>query len=252
MNKKGQITIFVILGIVILAIIGLLYYAVHTQTIPNPFTSASTISVSDQVGHCLDTLGTEALDLLGKQGGELTPTLYQNWCVNTKECYQVNYLCYTDQLEPCVNREPFIEQHMEQEMQLYMDQHLSDCVNPNLWKESGYTVSAGEHHSKVSIGREDVLVIVDWPLTIQKGNFVETQERFSQTFHVPLGLLSETAHDIVNSEITAGDFWVVPYVTSKHGNVEIEKHLAKNSKIYIVNAFQDNYKFYFAVQGWAV
>jgi len=252
MAKKGQVTVFIILGIVVLAIFGLLYFAISRDYIETPFTRTSVVSVSDHVEECINILGEEAIALIGKQGGDLQPSLYQNWCINSEECLQVSYLCYTEELVPCTNRRPFLSQHMEKEISEYVDEHLIECVDPGLWEESGYSVSLGNYESKVSIGKEDVLITVDWPITIRKDTFVEQEERFSQKFDVPLGLLAETAYDIVQSEISNGDFLVVPYVVSKKGNVEIEKHRPGKSKIYAVNAFQDDYKLYFAVQGWVL
>ena len=76
----------------------------------------------------------------------------------------------------------------------------------------------------------------------------------SEVGHLNLGTGRIVTQDMVrvNESISSGDFLVVPYVVSKKGNVEIEKHRPGKSKIYAVNAFQDDYKLYFAVQGWVL
>ena len=252
MSKRGQVSVFIILGILVLGIIGILYYAISKDYIKTPFVSTGTVSVRDSVENCIAEIGNEAIDTLGKQSGDINPNFYQTLCINSEECYKVSYLCYTEDTIPCVNRRPFLAQHIEREIENYVDENLADCVDIGLWEDSGYSVNLGEYKSKASIGMKDTLIVVDWPITIRKGDFVEREERFSYEFNIPLGLLSEVAYDIVDSEITAGDFWVVPYVESKHGAVEIEKHRPGNSKVYALNAFQDSYKFYFAVQGWVI
>ena len=253
MNKKGQVTVFVILGIVIIGVIGLLYYAISKNYVKVPFVSSGTVSVQDHVEECITEKGNEAIVLIGQQGGDITPSLYQNWCVDSENCYKVSYLCYTSTpLQPCLNRRPFLKQHMEKEIKTYIDAHLQECVDVDLWRDSGYSVSSGSYESKVFIDNDDTLITVDWPLTVTKGEFTQTQDHFSHEFKVPLGRISDTAYEVVDSEIQSGDLMVVPYVVRNRGNIEVDKHRVGNTKVYILNTFKNDYKFYFAVAGYSL
>src|SRR3989344_8311419 len=101
MNKRGQVTVFVIVGIIILATVFLVFYFLgdrinkKTQT-EIVFDQSSLEPLQDYVGDCIEKHGNEAIELVLKQGGKIDPGFYY-YFKNEK----VNYLCYSDNLGPC-------------------------------------------------------------------------------------------------------------------------------------------------------
>src|SRR3989344_2361915 len=77
-NKKGQITVFILLGI-LLMIAG--WYAWHSyeKRIGQPFDLAmlppDTADAKAQVRYCMEKTGMQGVYLLGSQGGYITPQL---------------------------------------------------------------------------------------------------------------------------------------------------------------------------------
>ncbi len=89
--KKSQITIFIILGVVILITIGVLFYVrgklvkkevlAETQVVGELPELAREVEVF--INNCLDDVAKNGVDLLGKQSGYI----YQhNWCDDTTKC----------------------------------------------------------------------------------------------------------------------------------------------------------------------
>ena len=76
MLKRGQITIFVILGIVLVVIVVLLF-TLRKEILPKNILPTQTVSLQDHVEDCIRESGNSAINLVSKQGGEINPGFYQ-------------------------------------------------------------------------------------------------------------------------------------------------------------------------------
>ncbi|MBU1245706.1 MAG: hypothetical protein ABIJ20_01340 [Nanoarchaeota archaeon] len=262
MNKRGQVTIFVILGIVILFLIflvtvfkdTLLESKFGTQT-NDDLVSTQVESIREHVEGCIEEQGYEVISALGKQGGSLNPGLSKYWYGD-----DISYLCYTEQYGPCYNMVPFLTSHMEDEITDYVSENLINCVNFSSWEARGYEVSAGSYRVETTIGDENVIILVDYPITISRGDSVLEENRFSKNFDVPLGKLARVADMIVNKEINnqLGQVFTIPIITIFHGEIEIKRDThGPYDEVYTLGLRDDifsmageKYIFQFAVRGW--
>ncbi|MBL7147894.1 MAG: hypothetical protein ISS82_03650 [Nanoarchaeota archaeon] len=254
-DKKSQVTMFIILGIVILAVIFSVFYFLGDRILKQSekdvvFTESSLEPLKDYVEDCIKKYGDEGLDLVGKQGGDIEPEFYLTYTfLNEDYSSKINYLCYTESFEPCANRRPLLARHVENELKNYIMNGLNTCVDLELIRNEGYKIEEGERELDVSIGTYNVIVNLDYPITITKGDTTIKEERFVKTFNVPLGKLIDVTKDIVDFEIINGEFYNIPYML-ENPRVEIEKHRPGDSKVYRVNIFQDDYFFQFAIQNF--
>ncbi|MEK6862830.1 MAG: transmembrane domain-containing protein, partial [Nanoarchaeota archaeon] len=203
MHKRGQVTVFVILGILIVVILALVFYLygerLRIQTKEETkFDTSSIEPLKTFVQDCIDKNGIEAISLVGKQGGEVNPGFYQNWnCKKPGDCDKVGYSCFTTEYSSCYNKKPFMKEFVEQELTTYLKNKISECVDLNKIRDAGFNVEAGNLNVNVSILDYNTIVNVNYPITITKGDSVLKQDRFSQTFNAPLGRLIKVAQDIV-------------------------------------------------------
>ncbi|MBS3133717.1 hypothetical protein J4214_00630 [Candidatus Woesearchaeota archaeon] len=249
-GKRGQITVFIILGIIIVAVIGFTYFIFNERTkqIKNDveFDESKLQPLKEYIESCIKVEGEKALDLIGKQGGDIEPGLYQYYFDN-----KISYLCYTDSFTPCFDRRPNLIEHMENELKNHMASKLGACIDFGEIKKAGFKV---EHENKinisVSVGKLNTIMNLDYPITITKGNTIVKENRFSHTFNVPLGRLAEVSKDGVEEEINIGDFFTIPYMLRHQGEIEIERQEVRDSKIYILKLRDDPYKFQYAVRSY--
>src|SRR3989344_800637 len=114
MHKRGQVTVFIILGILIIVVLAVILYLYNLRAVPDveetpEFDFSRTEVLNNYVQGCIEKSGNEALTLVGKQGGEIQPVFYQNWnCVEPGNCDKVSYLCYTTENAACYNKKPFL------------------------------------------------------------------------------------------------------------------------------------------------
>ncbi|MEW6063459.1 MAG: hypothetical protein AB1571_03785 [Nanoarchaeota archaeon] len=246
--KRGQVTLFIILGIVILVVIALIFGLRNIMGIgigDDRFLSLKMGPLADDLNKCIKEKANNGIVLIGKQGGTLKPIKYRLYNGN-----KVNYLCYNligD--ERCSNRMVLLS-NMEKELNDYLQFELANCVDTRaLAKKLFYKVTVGRLSVDTKILRDNVVVNVKYPITISKGSAALSQEDFSQAISRPLGDLYNTVYDIVDSEASSGQFLQLPYMLAKRGSVEINVDKPYPDKVYILNKKNDNYIFQFAVEG---
>ncbi len=246
MQKRAQVTLFIILGIVLLTVI-VFFIFLRTEIISPAIPKLRPPRVEEYVDNCIKEAGQQGLSLLGKQGGDITPGLYTLYKKD-----KVTYLCYTENYTSCVNRRPGLKQHMQRELSNFIKSQLIYCMENAPFEGQGYSVSQGPMNIETTLGDYNTRVDVDFPITIKKGDFIFQKSKFSAVFDAPLGKLSETASAIVDEEISNPGgivFWDL-YITRSRGRIEIEKDTIENAEIYILKLRDNPYTFKFAVQGW--
>lgn len=254
MNKRGQVTSFIILGIVLVVIAFVVFYFFGDVLIKQKkevvFDESELEPLKNYIDECIKINGDEGLNLIGKQGGDINLGLYKMY-----HNEMINYLCYTEEYKPCYNRKPFLEKHIESELNIYMLEKLRNCIDLDLIRSEGYIVEDSELIVDTNIGDEVVIINVNYPITISKGNDVIGEERFSETFNIPLGKLINVAEDIIDYESDPNltpvmEFDVLSYMMRYMGDVEIRVDNVQNSRIYFINEKGDNFIFRFATQKW--
>jgi len=256
MHKRGQITVFVILGILILAVLGIIFYLYGERLqVELPGTSDFDFSQSEVLKNyietCIQDSGSKALDLIGTQGGEINPGFYKTYYGD-----KLTYLCYTNSFSACYNKKPFLASSIKTEIDEYVRREITSCVLQldNVARNNGYILERGNLNVNTVINPENTIINVNYPLTIRNDESQVQQSTFVKTFNVPLGRLIEVAEDIVDAEINAdlGMFSHQNYVTLHNGEIQIEAQVIDKTEIYITNLRENNYKFQFAVQNYVL
>ena len=129
---------------------------------------------------------------------------------------KLNLLCYTEEYNACVNRRPFLSSYIEEEINNYLLEKLSECVDLSAIRNEGYTVQEGDIDVQTSIGKYNTIIEFD-----------------SDVNRLPIF-----------------NFDVVSYAYRTNGEVEIQVDSIEDSKIYKVNLRDSPYVFQFATKRW--
>ena len=198
MGSKGQVTVFIILGILLLGIFGLFLYFTGT-TIEQEVTSASRdivedvpsefIAIQSYTESCIESTATEALIILGQQGGHLFPDLVGDYSLSdptnsdgvTLDPLSIPYWHYNAlengqsavsiaSLQPTLDDE---EDYYSIAAQLgrYIDENIEDCLIeygpfveqgylPVQWIKN-YTTGQKHYNQMIKAMRRQRLVIGD-------------------------------------------------------------------------------------------
>jgi hypothetical protein len=249
MNKRGQITLFIILGILIVAAVILVLY-LRGQLFFGPVTSdnlnTKMVPIKDHIIQCMQEVSPQYIEKIGLQGGYLsTPTdTYRMWDNET-----VSYLCYNMKKQPtCYNR-MLTKAHMEQELEQVLELGLLQCIDLSKFEGKGYDLVYGKRKITLEIGEDKIIINIKMPITIKKDDVSITEQDFTANFNYPLGRLYNTAQDVIDIESQYGEFDQLTYMLMKKGQFIIDKQRPYPDKLYILKTKDNPYTFQFFIQG---
>ncbi len=224
MNKRGQVTIFIILGIVLLVVVVLLFFArdlfISGRTSPQDdsrFLSSQIEPVKAYVQDCANIISLKGIRLIAIQGGYFKPYKYQ-----TLGAYNVSYACFRNN-GVYVNILPLLSD-LNLEFSNYINdpstqKEFDSCIN-NFKPFTDKKLKVKENaKAKISsdIGYERVGVLVFYPLTLSKGDVSSSIDRISFDIPIGLGKAHRVASDIVNLQCSGKEFDIDSYSVENFG-----------------------------------
>lgn len=238
-NRRGQLTILVIVALIIVAI--LIVFLIYPRLSP---LFSSDLNPTTYLSSCIEPTITDTVAKLNQRGGYLNPEgtiLYQD--VNIK------YLCYTPEFyKMCIVQQPMIKNHYEQELAQEVNTKALTCLTSlkDEYKRRGYEVTAGAASSSVSIVPNKISTVITVPLSANKGGVVQTFNSFSIETPSQMYDLLMLSQNIIQFEATLGDSETTLYLMY-YPNLKIEKtKLSDGTKIYRVSDVTTKEKFSFA------
>ncbi len=239
-NKRGQLTIFIIVAIFIVAF-GAITYFMFPQVLVN--FGIGTNNPQTFLQECMEEDVENALEKVSLQGGSLNPELsilYQDT--------EIEYLCYNSQYYlPCIMQQPLLKLHIESEIKTAVEETARFCLDSmkGSFERQGYSVNLAQKDISVELLPERVSVIFDNDLTLTKGDS-QRFERLSIFFNNNLYELVGMANSILNWEAKFGDAETTAYMYYyKYLKVEKLKQ-SEGSTIYILTNRDSGDKFQFA------
>ncbi len=233
MNKKGQITVVIIIGILMLLLVGSFLFisskitrqkvlkeaAPAVSTVPDEF-----VPIKAFVENCMRVSAEKGLLLLGQQGGYidpgavaafdsadhtendgllLDPLRVPYWWYN-KEANAGNKIAYTS-LRPPLRKEgekgAFAGLSIESQLAAAVDRQLPSCTKGFLaFKAQGFIVKEKQSKTKITVTPAGVVVTTEYPLTIEKGEESASPTTFSVQIPVKLQKLYDVASLITQTE----------------------------------------------------
>ena len=215
MEKRGQVTVFAILGVIIAAIVVLFLFirnqvylgGANIEDLEKEFPQ-----IQAHVEECLTISGEKYINLLGEQGGYLTtnPGTFRQY-----KGIGINYLCYNiDEVPECSNRGLRLVD-IENSLKNGMIGDVNRCIDIDQFDKFGLNVQRSEIKLDVDIGEDTVIITANLPVKINKGDVEANRNKFEAELNYPLGRLYNSAKDIVDSEAVYGNLDTLTYSVLK-------------------------------------
>lgn len=267
-NKRGQVTTYVIIAIVIVAL-GILA-SVFWPQVSGFFTSedqarAILASQSDSLRKAVsDCVETTSKDIITRQG--LQAGYYDYSHLYSIEFAGPKVVVMTKNInKERINNMPSItkiEQEFNKAMQEEGYERIDACLN-NFASFRSIDVEPRERNIGLKIEDEIVIVSVDWPMTLSKptmtGTVSQNINQNSVNILIPLGRAWKVANDIVTMEVQQKDVTneIDYYILSNVYRLQYTRLNSQNypndrKTIYFINtipyrAGEQQLNFYFAV-----
>jgi len=196
-KRKGQITTFIIVGLVFLLVIGIALFmrdyvakgklevALLEKPLPPEFEGIRTF-----VQECTAGAAIPGLYLIGAQGGYLLPP--NDSLLTGMHTFSYGY---RDGERTLPSKE-----RIEKEIDSYMHTLLSTCIgNLTFFEDRGYTITAGVvQRIESTITEDSVLIRIDAPITAVYLGETQVIDTFVARVPLRLGHLHDVANDIIH------------------------------------------------------
>ncbi|QQG39092.1 MAG: hypothetical protein HYS32_01380 [Candidatus Woesearchaeota archaeon] len=215
--KRGQVTIFIIIGLIVLIAVGVFIYV-------NTTIEKKKLGVEEQKGlvipkqvepikrfvdSCVEEVTKDAIITAGLQGGYTSLSRDQflgtpgNIFSNSLQIFSglnVPYWFYEKASGIQEQKIPSLSQ-IEEQISNYIDVNLEDCIN-NLesFEKVGYNFTIEKPKTKTDIRQDEVIVITSYPIEVSIKDTRFRFDRFRSELDVGLGRLYEAAIEVINQE----------------------------------------------------
>ncbi|MCX6710208.1 MAG: hypothetical protein NTV63_04655 [Candidatus Woesearchaeota archaeon] len=196
-NKKAQLAVFVLIGIVICVAFGIFYFA--SQNIKSskeiPSEAIMSQSIESYVKSCFDFTSKNAVFLIGRYGGYLYPDINVNEI--STDFGKATYLY--DENNPNGKKWLLSIEEMQQEISYYVQGEIRNCVDFEIFRKQGYEIEEGIPEVTSVIRDSSVLLKMDYPITAIRGSTSISLNSFQNVVDIQLGRIVKTAENIIES-----------------------------------------------------
>jgi len=215
-TKKGQITIFIILGIIfLLAAIAGTYFA--TKAIIKPRAVTTETALTEYVQECIKQTATQAVKLIGDNAGytSIENNPYKTFNFRTEPAegdgitisefglYSTPYWWYMKTPNTCNNcyltsdNMPVLPE-IEEQINEYIAKNINKCVMSG--KLPGYLIEAGEPEIETRITKDKIIITANYPIEAVRGGTKTKLTEFQAEVKVKIGEMHALAEEIINLE----------------------------------------------------
>jgi len=255
MKKRGQVTIFIIIAIVIISAIALFFLFRSGIEIPGIGIGKET-SPSSFLESCIEDKIKETTEIISSQGGYINNPLNKTFKFTEEDSpLDISYLCYTQNYYiPCINQEPMLIQHLKDEIKNYISDDVGDCFDglTSSLDKQGYSVDVKYRGFEVELMEKKVVIEIDAELTLTKSGETTKQEDFKIIVPSRFYDLAIVVQEIVSQEAEFCNFEYLGYMLL-YPQWDIDKFRTSDSIIiYTVEHKDSKEKFRFSIRGCVI
>jgi len=244
MKNKGQVTIFIIVGVVIVVGIIAFVFFMGRVEVETP----ADLGPKAFIDKCVRDVVEDSIGKMLRNGGEILPMqaiAYQGdeW----------NYLCYqADYYQGCYNIHPMLEMQIEKEIARDTQDAVQGCFNTMRedFENRGFDVDGGETGYSIDLLPGYVKVYLTKRVDVSRGESAQSFEDFGTEVLSPIYELVQIARDVVNSEAQFCHFEYNGYMLL-YPKYDIRRMDYSDSKIYRLIDRKSGAEFRFAVRSCA-
>lgn len=252
MNKRGQITSFMIIGFVVLVAFILLFVFrtsllefVQGEKATRNILSGKIDSIDHRIKNCIDEEINPALIILGEQGGTFNPISYRSYLGK-----KVSYLCYGIKDDIKCSNNVLTREELKEELTEFLYNRIYSCIDINSFRnDKMYQITTGDFNFDININDNNILFDINYPITLERKGIKVSIQDFNSKVDVPLGAIQQAVRDILEYESNFGEFDPVGYNLIKRSEFVVYVLKPYPDTIYQVKHIDSDYIFQFAVKG---
>lgn len=253
-HKKAQVTIFIIVAVIIVALIAL-FFLIRTDVIPiinhGPDENPESFLES-----CIKDKIRETANKIAIQGGYIQNKFNITFKFEEEGQFQdISYLCYNQNYYlPCINQEPMFIQHLKKEIENEIENDVEGCFSDlaSSLEKDGYVVDVDYKGFKVELMPKKVILDIDGEMTLTKTDETRKEKDFRVSINTRFYDLAVVVQEIVNQEARFCNFDQLGFMFF-YPKFDIEQFITSDSIIiYTVKHRDTQERFRFAIRGCVI
>ena len=196
-TKSAQVTIFVIIAIAIIAIIGI-FFAFRSGVMPG-LDFGKIKNPESFIDSCIEQDLKESIEKISLQGGFSNPS---NLLIYNGT--EVSYLCHTSDYERlCVNKHPMLKQEIERQIHQDIESNLEDCFQEleESYERDDYSEEPTKFEIKIKDKRVQLSIDKRIEIVREEGN-KKIIEGFDINTPSPVLDFVKITNEIINQEVS--------------------------------------------------
>jgi hypothetical protein len=246
-NKRGQISIFVIVGLILVAAVIIIFVVFRSPdvTLRQDFDNPESF-----IDKCVRDEVRATIDIMIPQGGFVAPsdTVVFNDIQVPYLCKNINYY------DPCITQYPLYITSLQEELETQVKSKVESCfvtLEAEL-EDRNYVVSGGEIGIDVTLKPRFVEVVVDRDFTLTRNDATRTFESFEVVVNSRLYDIAVIANEISSQEARFCYFEYVGY-NVLYNDFDVRKAvLSDSTKVYTIKDKKTEEEMNIAVRGCAI
>jgi len=243
-NKRGQLTIFIIVAILIVVGIVAAFWLMGRSDIEAP----ADLNPKQFIQKCVRDAVEDSVEKMLENGGQRVPSQAISY-----QGHEWNYLCYqADFYQSCYNLHPMLEFLIENEIKEDMKGAVQECFDSMRedFESKGFDVSGGATTYSIDLLPGNVEINLEKKIDVVRGDSSQSFEDFDTQIMSPIYELVRIAREVVNSESQFCHFEYNGYMLL-YPDYDIRRIDYSDSKIYRLIDRRTGAEFKFAVRSCA-
>ena len=188
MEKRGQLTIFIILALVLVGA-AVLFFAFQNGLIKQP-SNPNTDRINNFVQNCIQEEGMETIYQIGKNGGYFFPA---NFSTNS------GVAIYSSEGKIYIPS----KKQVEDEISFFMDEKLFFCAR-NFADFPDLEITQGEIKTQTTMENEKIVLNVNYPIRISKDEDVSLLNDFKTEIPIRAGIVYNSVAEFMRNQTAEG------------------------------------------------
>lgn len=254
MGRKGQITIFVILGLLLVAL-SLAFISMRNEREPTTGGKQEP-NLNSFFQSCLEEKIRKTVYTISEQGGYINSKLNKTFKFEGEtDFHDIAYLCYNhNYYSACINQEPMFLQHLKKEIETNIAEDVSICFGEaaSSLERKGEVVEAKYNGFNVQLAPRKIIVNVSGEITSTKSGQTAIEKDITGIFPSRLYELAIVVQEITSQEARFCNFENLGFMLF-YPQYDIDKFRTEDSAIiYTVGYKGGNDRFRFAIKGCVI
>ena len=252
MGSRGQITIFIIVGIILISAV-VMFFLFRENTVIKT-TGKPEENPESFLNLCLNGKVKTAINDISLHGGYMKNPNSLNFKFENETYFNISYLCYTQNYYVrCINQKPAFIEDLKTEVKNYISDDVKNCFDEmdKSFIKKGYKIKTNYTGFSVKILPKRVIIQTESNMVLTVSGETSKEKNFKISVASRLYGITSLVQELVNEEAefcyteNLGIMLIYPEFI-------VNKFRTKESIIYTVENKKSKEKFRFAVRGCVI